>query len=127
MKCYIDTSAAMKLVVIEDESVALRSHLDELDAVVFSSILLETELRRGATANGASQGAATTVLSSVELVGAPRALFAEAGLLAIPGLRSLDALHLATAIRDEADLLLAYDRRLLEAAELVGLTTTSPA
>ena len=126
MKCYLDASAAMKLVVVELETPALQEWLDDVDPTVFSSVLLETEVRRAAAANGASQSAATEVLSGVSLAHAPRALFSEAGLLPVPGLRSLDALHLATALREEADLLVAYDRRLLEAAAVVGLPTTSP-
>lgn len=126
MRCYLDASAAMKLVVTEPETQALQAWLDEVDPTVFSSVLLETEVRRAADAHGASQTAATAVLSGVHLTAAPRALFSEAGLLPVPGLRTLDALHLATALREEADLLIAYDRGLLEGAAVVGLPTTSP-
>lgn len=122
----MDASAAMKLVVVERETPALQQWLDEVEPTVFSSVLLETEVRRAATTNGASQQAAAEVLSGVHLSPAPRAVFAEAGLLPVPGLRSLDALHLATALREEADLLVAYDRRLLDAAAVVGLVTVAP-
>ena len=60
------------------------------------------------------QAAATAALAGVELVEAPRALFTEAGLLPVPGLRSLDALHLATALPEEASVLVAYDHPLLQ-------------
>lgn len=128
MKAYIDASAAMKLVIIEGETLALQRYLHEIDdAAIFSSVLLETELRRGAEASGASQAEATSVLSGVALVDAPRVLFREAGLLRAPGLRSLDALHLATALRNDAQVMVTYDRRLLRAAEQVGLSTVAPA
>jgi hypothetical protein len=55
------------------------------------------------------------------------ALLDEAGRL--PGsLRGLDAVHLASALRIQADLqvLVAYDKRLLSAAEEVGLPTAAP-
>lgn len=126
MRCYVDASAAMKLVVVEKESSAVRQWLRDLTGTVFSSILLETEVRRATLANGASPGAATALLGRVEMVEAPRSLFAEAGFLPIPGLRSLDALHLATAIREEAEVLLTYDRRLMDAAAIVGVPTVSP-
>jgi uncharacterized protein len=127
VRIYLDTSAAMKLVTAERESPTLQVHLGRHEeAVIFSSVLLETELRRGAEANGATQAEATAVLAGVHLVDAPRTLFREAGLLRAPGLRSLDALHLATALRHDVEVLLAYDRRLLEAAQLLGLSTSSP-
>jgi predicted nucleic acid-binding protein len=53
-------------------------------------------------------------------------LFYEAGLLPGPHLRSLDALHLATAVRVDAAAVVAYDHRLLEAARSLGLETVSP-
>lgn len=117
----------MKLVVREQETRALQTWLHEAVPTIFSSVLLETELRRAASANGASQAAASQVLGRIQLTSAPRSLFAEAGLLAIPGLRSLDALHLATAMREDTAALLAYDRRLISAAESVGIETLSPA
>jgi predicted nucleic acid-binding protein len=53
-------------------------------------------------------------------------MFLEAALLPGPQLRSLDALHLATAIRLDADAVVAYDRRLLEAARSLGVNAVSP-
>ena len=53
-------------------------------------------------------------------------LFYEAGLLPGRHLRSLDALHLATAVRVDATAVVAYDHRLLEAARSLGLETMSP-
>lgn len=46
--------------------------------------------------------------------------------LASATLRTLDAIHLASALRLEADELLAYDRRLLDAARNLGLAVASP-
>lgn len=127
MRAYLDTSAAMKLVIIEKESAPLKDYLHSLGiADIIASALLETELRRAAEANGATQAEASAVLSGVDLVEAPRALFREAGLLRAPGLRSLDALHLATALRNDAHVLVSYDHRLVGAAALLGLPTASP-
>jgi predicted nucleic acid-binding protein len=123
----VDASAAAKLLTEEAETAALEALLIELDDADFvSSVLLETELRCAATRSGASQQEASVVLSGIDLVEAPRSLFLEAGLLPVPGLRSLDAIHLATALRVEATLLLAYDQRLLDAAEAVGVPTLAP-
>lgn len=127
MRIYLDASAAAKLVFEEAESAAVQRYLDDAGASqVISSVLLETELRRAATAKGVSQRLASDVLASIDLVAAPRTLFMEAGILPLPGLRSLDALHLASALRSEATVLVTYDQRLTAASELMGLAVAAP-
>lgn len=125
---YLDTSAAAKLMVEESESARLAASLDDLDAGedILSSALLETELRRFATRLDLDQSAVTDLLGRVGLVEPDRSLFHEAGLLPGRQLRSLDALHLATAIRVDATALVAYDHRLLAAARSLGLSALSP-
>ncbi len=131
MIVYIDTSAAGKLILEEDESPALARYLDELAAndevIIVSSSLLETELRRLADRAGISQVIVTEVLRRVTLVDMERGLFREAGLI-LPGtaLRSPDALHIAVAVRTSADELITYDIHQAEAAQSVGLTVVSP-
>lgn len=129
MRVYLDTSAAAKLLVDEAESEAITVYLDGLgdEHQVVSSALLETELRRLAGRLDVEQSAVTDLLARVDLVDPPRSLFHEAGLLPGTHLRSLDALHLATALRVEADVLIAYDTRLLDAARSLGLPVDSPA
>lgn len=128
MTVYIDTSAAAKLLLDEAESNALTVDLENLDKDerLLSSVLLETELRRLAIRHGLEQATVTELLEQVELVEPDRSLFAEAGLLPGPNLRSLDALHLATALRIDASVVLAYDRRLQQAARTVGLAVAAP-
>lgn len=129
MSIYLDSSAGAKLLVEEEESAALARHLDTRAAgePVVSSALLETELRRVAVRLGLGQADVTDLLSRLVLVDPDRALFTEAGLLPGPGLRSLDALHLATAVRVQATSVIAYDTRLLDAARTLGLQTAAPA
>lgn len=128
MTFYLDASAAAKLLVEEMETEALAAFLDasrtEHDLV--SSALLETELRRLAVRLDLDQSIVTDLLARIDLVDPPRSLFHESGLLPGLQLRSLDALHLATALRVDADALLAYDARLLDAARSVGLSVVSP-
>lgn len=128
MTLYLDTSAAVKLLVEEPESGALAAHLDDLEesTTTFSSTLLETELRRVAVRLAIPQASASEVLSRVSLVEPNRSLFREAGLLPGDTLRSLDALHLATALRLDSPVVVAYDTRLLAAAHELGLDTLSP-
>ena len=128
MTLYLDTSAAAKLLVDEDESEALAAYLDGTvnGQELISSALLETELRRLAIRLKLDQSMVTELLARVDLVDPPRSLFHEAGLLPGTHLRSLDALHLATALRVDSDTFLAYDARLLDAARSVGLQVHSP-
>lgn len=129
MSVYLDASAAAKLLVDEDESEALVAYLDQMsdDQDLVSSALLETEVRRLAVCLGLDQYAVSDLLARVDLVDPPRSLFHEAGLLPGTHLRSLDALHLATALRVEAETIVAYDARLLDAARSLGLGVHSPA
>lgn len=123
---YVDTSAMVKLISDEPESDALRSYLDEGHAIV-SSDLLETELRRIGVRLGLDQVLITRVLDGVTLASLGREQFRDAGMFPQPGLRSLDALHLASALSVEASVMISYDSRLAEAAKAHGLAVRSPA
>lgn len=122
---YLDTSAAVKLISDESESDGLRRYLDQGAAVV-SSDLLETELRRIGVRHHLDQVLITAVLDGVTLTPLTRDQFREAGLYPQPGLRSLDALHLAGALGIEAAAILTYDLRLAEAARAHGLEVVAP-
>jgi predicted nucleic acid-binding protein len=125
---YLDTSAAVKLLIREAESVALQDYLDRRgpDNVPVSSALLETELRRFGLRIDLSQTVVSDLLDRITLVEPDRGLFAEAGLLPGPTFRSLDALHIATALRVDASVVVTYDQRLQQAARSVGLVTAAP-
>ncbi|MDQ6522423.1 type II toxin-antitoxin system VapC family toxin [Nocardioides sp. LHD-245] len=128
MNVYVDTSAVVKLIADEAESDALRDYLNGFDPRrVFSSELLVTEVRRAAMRNDVEQSLATEVLESISLFEMTSPLLQHAGLLPDPTLRSLDAIHLATALRHGADVLVCYDIRLRTAAERQGLVAMSPA
>jgi uncharacterized protein len=125
---YLDASAAVRLLIEHPETGTLQFYLDEMSqhATIVSSVMIETELRRTAAERGAPQILATNILAGVNLIDPLRSHFAMAGLLPVRGLRSLDALHLITAMRAEADVLIAYERALIEAAASVGLASISP-
>jgi len=127
---YIETSAVAKLVFAEPESPALKDFLDrvvEEHGVPFSSILLETELRRAALRLGAPQELMTDVIGRFDLIEPDRAIYRQAGLLPGDGVRSPDALHIAIALRIGADRFVTYDERQADAALEVGLVVVSPA
>jgi predicted nucleic acid-binding protein len=124
---YLDTSAAMKLMVEEAESAALAATIDEGELDLVACMLLETELRRAAHRLGVTQLDVTGVLAGVSLYEVSTPLFREAGLLPGSTLRSLDALHLAAALRLDVAGVLTYDQRMAEAAADLGLVVDSPA
>lgn len=125
---YVDTSAAMKLLVEESESEALARAVDDEGPDLVASLLVETELRRAVhRAPPLTQARVTELLGAISLYELPPSLFTEAGLLPGAGLRSLDALHLATAIRLGADRVVTYDRRMAEAAHELGIPVEAPA
>ena len=124
---YLDTSAAAKLLLQEAESVALIAAINTERPMLVSSNLLETELRRMAhRVSELTQRAVSTVLDRVELCDLTSAIHTQAGLLPGANLRSLDALHLATAISVGVDALVAYDLRLCDAARDAGLVVLTP-
>ncbi|NLA34872.1 MAG: type II toxin-antitoxin system VapC family toxin [Actinobacteria bacterium] len=123
---YVDTSALGALLVDQPESASVLEWLDEAAASLVSSDLLETELRRLAVRVGADQRDVTQLLAGVSIAGLDRAVYRSAGLLPMPYLRSLDALHLEAALRLNATAILTYDARLIEAALAVGLSPISP-
>lgn len=123
---YLDTSAAAKLLVEEEESPALAEWADESGTRLVATHLLETELRRFATRHELPQADVSSILVRVDLHDLPPSLYREAGLLPGPALRSLDALHLAAAIRLDVDALVTYDVRLAAAAAGIGLRVHAP-
>ncbi len=74
--------------------------------------------------NGAIR--ARALLDAVELVDLDRELLEDAVSYSSASVRSLDAIHLATAVRVGVRRMLVYDRRLAEAAEAAGLEVLSP-
>ena len=123
---YLDTSALGALLIEQPESNALVEWLDRTADVLVSSDLLETELRRITVREGIDQGAVTRILDGVGLAALDRAVYRGAGLLPMPYLRTLDALHLEVAMRLDATAVLTYDHRLGEAARAVGLQVIAP-
>ena len=123
---YVDTSALGALLVEQLESDALESWLDQTSDMLVSSDLLEVELRRLAVREGIDQADVTRLLDGVSLAALDRAVYRSAGLLPMPYLRTLDALHLEAAMRLDAAAVLTSDRRLSKAARSVGLRVVTP-
>jgi len=114
---YLDTSAFMKLLVLEDESEAMRRWLRE-NSPAWSSQLLLTEAMRSAERLGVDNGDVLGALETVSLMMPSAQTFFVAGQLKPSSLRTLDALHLASALELGSDLegVVTYDERLASAA-----------
>lgn len=125
---YLDTSAALKLMIDEAESRALIDSLNTNRPGLVSCTLLETEMRRAAQRiPELTQRHVTELLERIDLYTPSAAVFTQAGLLPGANLRSLDAIHLAAALHLGADVLVSYDRRMIEAARGIGMDVSSPA
>lgn len=125
---YLDSSAIVKLAVEEPESSALRRYLRRRKPLV-SSALARAEIARALLPIGeAAVGRGHDVLSRLELIRISDRILAAAGALLPEELRTLDAIHLATAQQLGGDLqqLITYDGRMLEAARILGYRINAP-
>jgi predicted nucleic acid-binding protein len=131
---YLDASALAKLVRSEPESAALRTFLD--GAEIVSSELVLAEIPRAIRRAAANRAMpvdrllkrAGELLDAIGLLPLERDTLIAAGMLPEPALRSLDAIHVATAV-SAAPLagFVTYDERQGAAARLCGLRTVAPA
>jgi predicted nucleic acid-binding protein len=125
---YLDSSAIVKLVVREPESLALRRFLRRRHPLV-STALARTEVLRALLPAGdeaVTRGRA--VLQRIDLVRVNDRILNAAGVLRPPELRLLDAIHLSTAqeLGDELSALITYDDRMITAAKQLGYKIVQP-
>jgi predicted nucleic acid-binding protein len=127
---YLDASAIVKLAMPEPESSALFAWLIEHPDHV-TSALARVEVRRALRRAGVAPAVlrrAVSVLETIAAVPIDRGVIEAAGELEPPDLRSLDTIHLATALSIGADLagMVTYDDRLSAAAARVGVQVWTP-
>jgi len=125
---YVDSSAVVKLAVVERESAALRAYLRTRGPLV-SSALARTEVGRALSPLGAvAVRRGRQVLARVDLIRVSDRVLDVATRLPPPELRSLDAIHLATAEQLGRSLarVVTYDARMTVAARGLGLTVVAP-
>jgi uncharacterized protein len=130
-RIYLDTSAVAKLFLTEKETPDLRQWLaDQSGPTLVSSALLGVELvRLLGLANPTMVSAAESFLAtSVDIVEITPPVLGDATRVPPPRLRTLDAIHLATALDlgDALDIMLTYDKLLAEAATASGLKVAYP-
>jgi hypothetical protein len=127
---YLDSAAVVKLVHSEPETAALRAWLDErADTGWTSSVLVEVESFR-ALSRYAPQAVTRlpVVLNQIEMIDLTSRIRAMAQAVEPAAVRSLDAIHLATALYQRSALVsfVTYDKRLLDAARAAGLPVSAP-
>lgn len=125
---YLDSSALVKLAVREAESDALRRHLRRRRPWVSSALARVEVLRALLPGGGDALTAGRGVLARCDLVRLNDRLLSLASTLAPHELRSLDAIHLATAdrLRGEIGELITYDDRMAAAARDLGHRVSAP-
>ena len=143
---YLDSCALVKLITEEDETAALQTWLDDHgDVLMVTSELAHAEVHRvvrrnNHTAAGTLLDAerlaldladAEEILASVEFVTLTGAVLRAAGAYEAPMLRTLDAIHLVSALTMPSSgpagrQLVTYDRALAAVARDAGLTIVTP-
>lgn len=126
---YVDSSAIVKLVVREAESDALRGYLE--GAQLVTSEIALTEVPRAAHLRTRTTDVfdhAETILRRFDLVEFDEELHRAAARRPPRELRTLDAIHLVSALRvgERLHAVVAYDRRLADAARDAGLAVDAP-
>ena len=125
---YVDSSAIVKLIVAEPESNALRRYLSRRQPLV-SSVLARTEVARALMPSGpeaVTRG--EDVLRRIQLLRVNDRVLREAGRMEPADLRSLDAIHLASArhLGPSVKQIVTYDERMAEAARASGWSVAAP-
>jgi uncharacterized protein len=127
---YLDSAAVVKLAHAEPESQALRDWLDQHAKIGWvSSVLVEVESFRALARHApAAVARLHPVLDIIDLVDLDPGIRILAQAITPATVRSLDAIHLATALHIRAQLtsFVTYDKRLADAAMSAGLTVDMP-
>ena len=126
---YLDASAFLKLPLQEPEAAALTAELNRWPVRVSSALLAVEAVRAARRVGPAQLSAAQDGLDRLLLIPIDDQVLGVAEKVGAPALRSLDAIHLATATLVDTDLgmVFTYDRRMIETATELGLPVASPA
>ncbi len=128
MTLYLDTSALVKFVQVEPETKALRSYLHDHPDDAVTSDLATVELMRAVAGSDRASENGRRVLEATARIPLTRDILDDAIELSPKILRTLDAIHLATALLvPDLTAVVTYDRRMIAAAtEVLGLSIASP-
>lgn len=125
---YLDTSVLGRVLLDEPETAAIRRELGRFERHI-SSRLLRVELRRLGLLKGMLEHV-DELLAGPVLIPLDETVLTAAETIAPSVVRTLDAIHLATAVRltgaGQLDALMTYDKQLAEGAREHGITVLSP-
>jgi len=132
---YFDSSALVKLVLLETEHLPLEEWIAANPNEMATSSLALTEVERATRKNTSDRLLPEALRHLIEmfdllnLIPLTDRLLRTAGSLTPTTLRSLDAIHLASALslRPGLDGLVTYDNRMASAAQQLGITVYQPA
>lgn len=124
---YLDASAIVKLVLAEPESLEMARWYVESERV-WTSLVGVIETRRAVARRPHDSVHLERVLSGIEIIGVTARLGERAASIEPANVRTLDAIHLATAISIGSSLtsFVTYDDRMAAAARALGLPVVSP-
>ena len=127
---YLDSSALVKLVITEPESAGLSHWLaDRPNLIRLSSPVARVEVARAVwRADPGALPVCYRIMRRIREVWLTDQVLSRAAGVRPPGIRAIDAIHLASALEIRGDLtgFVAYDKRLLDAAREAGLPAASP-
>lgn len=125
---YTDTSALVKLVLTEPESAALLAYLDGRGGVVTSALVITELVRAVRRLDPNLEPRAHALIAGLTRIEVDREVLTTAAALSPSEMRSLDAIHLATALAlgGELDAVVTYDERMAAAARSAGLRVEQP-
>jgi uncharacterized protein len=125
---YLGSSAVVKLVITEPESAVLRQYPRRRRPLVSSALARSEVLRALLPAGAAAVARGRDVLRALDMVRVNDRVLEAAVALLPAEVRSLDAIHLATAqlLGEELGRAVTYDERMEEAARQLGLQTAAP-
>ncbi|MDQ3644819.1 MAG: type II toxin-antitoxin system VapC family toxin [Actinomycetota bacterium] len=126
---YLDSSALLKLLVLEPQSRSLERHLFGGSRYASCALARVEVVRAARRRSPVTAERAQPLLEPLELIVLDRPLLDVAADLEGDHLRSLDAIHVAAAqsLGDDLDELITYDRRMADAARALGLPVAAPA
>ncbi len=128
MTVYLDASALVKLVAPEEETDALAAYLAQHRSQATSVIGLVEVQRAAARRPGVTGARVEDVLGRISAIGLDLSTVAAAGSIGPATLRTLDAIHLASAaaLGDDLEAVVTYDRRMADAARVLGMPDVAP-
>ena len=125
---YVDASAVVKLILPEPESASFHRWYLEAERLVTSRVGI-VEIERAARRGPHIERRRMQVLADLQVIELDHDIAKLASGVGPASVRTLDAIHLATALRllPDLDAFVTYDDRLAAAARLLGLAVVRPA